>query len=267
MEPYDLTFLKLGGSLITDKDRPHTARLDVLTRLAHEIAEARRQRPDLLLILGHGSGSFGHIPARKFGTRQGVHNFEEWLGFAEVWKEARALNQIVVDAFTAAGLPVIAFPPSASVMARAGQPSSWDLAPMRAALHAGMIPLVNGDTIFDEQRGGTILSTEDLFIYLAHHLDPARILLAGRETGVWADYPACTRLIPAITPANFDSLVAQISGSSSVDVTGGMLEKVRTMLELARVLPGFAACIFSGLEPAQVQNALLGANLGTIIHQ
>ena len=65
-----------------------------------------------------------------------------------------------------------------------------------------MIPLVNGDTIFDDQRGGTILSTEDLFIYLARQLHPERILLAGLEEGVWADYPACTQLIGEITPRN-----------------------------------------------------------------
>src|SRR5512146_1620840 len=94
----ELVFLKLGGSLITDKDTPRAPRLDILARLAGEIAEARRQRPRMQIVLGHGSGSFGHVPARKYGTRQGVRTPEEWLGFAEVWKEARALNQIVVDA-------------------------------------------------------------------------------------------------------------------------------------------------------------------------
>ncbi len=266
MESNELIFLKLGGSLITDKDSPRTARPEILARLAEEIAAARRSRPDLMLVLGHGSGSFGHTPARKYGTRQGVRGAQEWLGFAEVWKEARALNQIVIEALVAAALPVIAIPPSAVVLARDGQPLRWDLAPLRAALDAGLVPLVNGDTIFDELRGGTILSTEDLFIYLAHHLRPARILLAGHEAGVWADYPARAHLIPTITPANFDSLAAQIGGSSSVDVTGGMLEKVRTMLELVNILPGFSASIFSGLQPGLVEDALKGLSPGTVIH-
>ncbi len=42
-----LVFLKLGGSLITVKDRPHTPRLDVLERLAQEIAGARAQNQNL----------------------------------------------------------------------------------------------------------------------------------------------------------------------------------------------------------------------------
>jgi isopentenyl phosphate kinase len=59
-----LVFLKLGGSLITDKNQAHTARLDVLERMAFEIAAARAQDQDLKIVLGHGSGSFGHyLPA------------------------------------------------------------------------------------------------------------------------------------------------------------------------------------------------------------
>ena len=36
----ELVFLKLGGSLITDKDLPYTPRLDKLTELAQEIKAA-----------------------------------------------------------------------------------------------------------------------------------------------------------------------------------------------------------------------------------
>ena len=260
-----LTLLKLGGSLITDKDRPHTPRPDVLARLADEIAAAREVETGLPLIIGHGSGSFGHIAARKHGTRQGVQSAADWVGFATVWKEARALNQIVLEELTNAGLPVIAFPPSASVMARAGEPVRWDLLPMQAALAAGLIPLINGDTIFDEQRGGTILSTEDLFIYLAHALRPRRILLAGLEAGVWSDFPACTRLIDTLTPASFPAAAAHISGSASVDVTGGMLEKVRIMLRLTEESPEMETLIFSGQQPGAVRSALLGERPGTLL--
>lgn len=267
MAAHNLTFLKLGGSLITDKNTAHTLRSGMLAQLAGEIAAALRIRPTLRLLLGHGSGSFGHTAARKHGTRQGVSSAEEWLGFAEVWKEARALNQKVVEALVDAGLPVIAFPPSASVIARDGKVLRWDLSAIQAALDAGLIPLVNGDTIFDDQRGGTILSTEDLFIYLARQLHPDRILLAGIEDCVWADYPACTQRVGEITPATFEHLAAQIGGSASVDVTGGMLEKVRAMLELAGDLPGFQAAIFSGMVPGNVQRALEGKTKGTLIYQ
>ena len=259
----DLCLLKLGGSLITDKNSPHTARPDVLARLAAEIHSALVQRPDLGLVIGHGSGSFGHVAAKKQDTRSGVSTPAAWQGFVEVWREARALNQIVIDAMSFAGLPVIAIPPSAAVLAREGQVASWDLRPLQAALAAGLIPVVNGDVIFDEVLGGTILSTEELFLHLARHLQPRRILLAGIEPGVWADYPICTRLVDRISPANFIQVAHLLRGSSAVDVTGGMLSKVRTMLELVEAQPGLEARIFSGLRSGAVAGALLGEPIGT----
>jgi isopentenyl phosphate kinase len=260
-----LQFLKLGGSLITDKARPHTVRPQVLARLAGEIASARQGDAGLKLILGHGSGSFGHVPARRYGTRQGVHTSQEWMGFVEVWREAIALNRLVMDALESAGLPAIPFAPSASVLAADGQVASWNLAPLQAALQLGLLPVVYGDVVFDTVRGGTILSTEDLFGYLARQLRPKRVLLAGLEPGVWADYPACTKLVETITPANLPQVAPGIGGSSVTDVTGGMASKVGQSLVLVQNVPGLEVQIFSGEKPGAVRRALAGEPVGTVI--
>jgi isopentenyl phosphate kinase len=261
-----LQFLKLGGSLITDKDRPHTPQLETLNRLAQEIYQARQLDPGLKLVLGHGSGSFGHTPAHRYGTRQGVSTLGEWQGFIEVWQEAAALNHLVMAALSQAGVPAIAFPPSASVTARSRQVESWDLSPLLAALQAGLLPVIYGDVVFDRQLGGTILSTEDLFSHLAGRLHPNRLLLATVEPGVWADYPACTRLVAEITPASLPGLTAVLSGSSSIDVTGGMASKVSAMLGLVEQNPGLEVLIFSGLEPGQLLRLLHGESAGTRLH-
>jgi len=261
----DLIFLKLGGSLITDKHTPHTALPGVLARLAQEIAAALAAQPRLRLLVGHGSGSFGHVAARQYGTRGGVRTPAEWQGFAAVWREARALNHIVIETLAGAGLPVIALPPSAGVLAADGQVASWDLAPLRAALAAGLLPVINGDTIFDTIRGGTILSTEELFLHLAHQLHPRRILLAGIERGVWEDFPTCTRLIETITPVSYAQIARSLGTSTAVDVTGGMLAKVRTMLHLAIAQPGLEIEIFSGQQPGLLTQALSSHRVGTTI--
>ncbi|HSV85995.1 MAG TPA: isopentenyl phosphate kinase [Levilinea sp.] len=260
-----LTLLKLGGSLITEKNKPMTCRPAVIARLAQEIKQALHRSPGLNLIIGHGSGSYGHVAARKYGTRAGVHDRHGWLGFARVWFDARALNQVVLEALVAAGLPVIAMPPSASAIARDGVVADWNLEPMRAALSAGLIPLVNGDTIFDRVRHGTILSTEDLFFHLAAQFDANRILLAGIEDGVWRDFPTCTQLIPEITPLNFPQVVTALSGSAGVDVTGGMADKVAQMINLVKSIPNLEALIFSGLQAGNVELALAGQCPGTRI--
>jgi isopentenyl phosphate kinase len=262
-----LVFLKVGGSLITDKQRPRAPRPEVLERLAGEIGRALKNRPQMRLVLGNGAGSFGHVTAKKYGTRQGVHSVQEWQGFAEIWHEAAALNTMVTDALQAAGLPAIALHPCAAVIAEDGKVLTWDLAPIRHALSAGLLPVIHGDVIFDTRRGGTILSTEDLFDYLAIHLRPDKILLAGLEQGVWADYPACTRLIHTITPTNIQGYLGALGGSNATDVTGGMASKVLQSLELVRAIPDLQILVFSGETPGAVEQALEGASVGTSIQR
>jgi len=260
-----LLFLKLGGSLITDKARPHTARLDTLTRLVDELASFKLANPDAQVLLGHGSGSFGHIPAQRHSTREGVRSEDEWTGFAEVWRQANALNRIVVDALGRGGLNAISFSPSGCVLARDGLVASWDLAPIQVALEAGLLPVVHGDVVFDSLLGGTILSTEDLFTHLALSLAPERILLAGLEPGVWADFPECTQLIPEITENNYHHITSALAGSANIDVTGGMASKVRQSLDLAREISGLEIIIFSGERPGEILKTLHGKTLGTVI--
>ncbi|HZW05256.1 MAG TPA: hypothetical protein VFF68_15090, partial [Anaerolineaceae bacterium] len=142
---------------------------------------------------------------------------------------------------------------------------SWDVTPIQAALDAGLIPLVNGDVAFDTRLGGTIVSTEDVFFFLAQKLKPQRILLSGIEPGVWADYPARQRVIEQIDAQSLAEITAQIGGSAATDVTGGMAEKVRVMVSLAQQVPGLEIVVFSGLEAGNVQAALLGEEMGTVL--
>lgn len=275
----ELVLLKLGGSLITDKTQPYTPRLDVLDDLALQVRTALHSRPDLRLIIGHGAGSFGHVPASEYRTRDGLppratpltHRERDetednyWKGFAEVWYQASALNWLVTEALHKAGVRVMSLSPASSVISSSGQVLVWEMTPLQMALSAGIVPLIHGDVVFDEVRGGTILSTEDLFSHLTRALNPDRILLAGLEEGVWADFPARTRKIERITPASFEEVSAGVGKAAGADVTGGMESKVKQMLELVQISPGLTVQIFSGAEAGSVARALSGETVGTLI--
>jgi isopentenyl phosphate kinase len=259
----NIIFLKLGGSLITDKDRPHTVRSDVLDRITAEIATALRANPELRLLIGHGSGSFGHIPAKKFKTREGVGSPQEWLGFTEVWREAITLNQLVMNALHKAKIPAIAFSPCAQVLAVDGRISDWDTVQIRSALIHGLVPVVYGDVVFDSLRGGTIISTEEQFEFLSSQFEPERILLAGIEPGVWSDFPQRTTFLPKITPASLLNIHESLADSASPDVTGGMRSKVQTMMKLIENGSCREILIFSGREPGLITQAVSGEVVGT----
>lgn len=257
-----LTFLKLGGSLLTDKQQPRSARGEVLRRLMDEVAAARVAVPELRLLLGHGSGSFGHVEGSKHGTRQGVSTAAQWQGLAEVQYAAGLLNRLVVDAAWAAGVPVLNLPPSASAHCVDGRLNSLALPPLLAALENGLVPLVFGDVALDEARGGTIVSTEDVFGFLAASLRPDRILLAGLEPGVLSRFPDGT-LVAEIAP---EAQLAAVGAARGYDVTGGMASKVAQMQALVRAVPGLEVSIFSGEAPGRLQAALMGTTIpGTVI--
>ena len=87
-------------------------------------------------------------------------------------------------------------------------------------------------------------------------LQPQSILLAGKEPGVWADYPHNTRIIPLITPSSFSAASTTIQSSASVDVTGGMAAKVQLMLQTVQSYPEITVSIFSGEEKGSISAAL-----------
>lgn len=260
-------FLKLGGSLLTDKTGVEALRVDVLSRLSAEIARARALRPDLKLVLGHGSGSFGHVAAARYGTRQGVTSEEAWRGFAIVSDAAARLNRAVVAALLDAGIPAVGLQPSASATCADGVIINLALdTPVRAALAAGIIPVIYGDVAFDSVRGGTIMSTEEVMMSLARTVTPAWLLLAGETAGV---YDAQGQVIPLIDPDNLSAVLPALGGSRGTDVTGGMSAKVKQMLDLISSYSELRVRLFSGLQEGQLEALLVNPSqsVGTLLQQ
>lgn len=260
----DLIFLKLGGSLLTDKTEKEALRPETLARLAQEIATARDDNQQFRLILGHGSGSFGHFAGKEHGTRDGVRGQAQWFGFAEVGDAAARLNRHVIAALLAAGVPAMGFPVSASAAVVNGRLVSMASEPITAALNAGLLPVVFGDVAFDTIRGGTIVSTEEIMDYLAGDFHPRYFLLAGEVEGV---FDLEGRVIPRITRATLPGVLPALGGSRGLDVTGGMVSKVQAMLNLIDAQPGLTVRLFSGLEAGLLYHLLHDPTLpvGTII--
>lgn len=269
LEGAHLVFIKLGGSLITDKRTPETARHDIVRQVAAEIAQALRHNPALRLVIGHGSGSFGHVFGQRYGTRAGVHTPEQWYGFAATGDAAARLNRIVVSALLAAGVPAWSIQPGAALRCRDGRIEAGLAETVALALGRGLVPVVYGDVALDSVRGGTIASTEEIFAPLVAHLHPQRLVLAGEVDGIYdADplrHPAAQR-IAAITPAMLPALAAALGGSHGVDVTGGMRAKVEESLAMVQAEPQLEIVICSGMQRGSLAAALAGERVGTLIH-
>jgi len=261
----ELVFLKLGGSVITDKETPFTAREDVVRQLAREVVQALQACPDLRLVIGHGSGSFGHMVAHRYRTHEGWRDANSWRGFAETAHAAAQLNRLVVGWLLDEGVAAVSFQPSAAALCHGGKLTYMALEPIERTLGAALTPVVYGDVALDGQQSFTIISTEQIFAYLAQRLRPRRIVLAGMVDGVYERDPmrdASARRIALITPAQWETVCTALGASHAVDVTGGMVSKVQIMVDLVNAQPELQVSIVSGVVAGRVHNALLGTPSG-----
>jgi isopentenyl phosphate kinase len=213
--------------------------------------------------VGHGSGSFGHFVAQRHGLLEGGP--PNWRGYAETGAAAARLNRLLTDIFLAEDVPVVSIQPSASAHCCDGDLVGMATEPIELMLRHGLVPLVYGDVALDEVRGCTIISTEQVFAYLTHHLEPGRIVLAGQVEGVFTADPlrdASAQLIPEISRQNFHQVEHMLAGSHGVDVTGGMLTKVRSMYALVQERPELKVQLISGQKPGLIKRALLEPDFG-----
>lgn len=256
-----LVYLKFGGALLTEKDAQEACRFDVLQRLVGELASwpgLARGR----LILCHGSGSFAHVAVRDTGFREHPDNP---VSLAQVAAAARRLDSHVVDALLRAGLPALPLPGSVIGICDNGKVVDARADLVGDALAVGLLPVVYGDAAPDRVLGGAIASTEPLIAALAGRLGASSILLATDVDGVYSADPNAANgeeavRLPVITPAGAGTALAGLRGTRRevTDVTGGMLTKVETMLDLVERHPGLQVRIFSGLRPGALLRALEG---------
>lgn len=256
-------FLKLGGSLITDKTVERSFRKNQMKRLAEEIAGAISHRPEMRLLVGHGSGSFGHFSAKRQNTIAGVTSSADWRGFAEVASVASELNMLVNQELRNAGIPAWRIQPSASARCDDGVLVEMATRSIDEALNHGLVPLVYGDVALDTQRGGTIISTETIFEYLVGQIPVDKIILLGEVTGV---LDKDGNVIAEITLNTFEQARTALGESRGTDVTGGMVAKVEDMLRIAQSTSDLEIRICDGRVPGLLQDILLnGARPGTVI--
>ncbi len=259
----DTVFIKWGGAVITNKASVREPNIAVIRQLGMEV---KSLLSDYNVLLGHGSGSFGHWAAKEYEHLKKA-NPREYA--AKVHAVAAELNQIVLSELVNLGIPAFQFPPSAIIFSNDDHPSRLCLGALTEVLRHGYLPVTYGDAVPDGKRGGTIFSTERVFFTLNPVLKPKRIILITSVDGVYTADPLIhpdAERIPEITPETFKDIREYIGGAQGVDVTGGMLTKVETMLALVQTSPWLDAVVITSAEEGHMTRAARGKKVGTVIH-
>lgn len=250
----NLTILKLGGSVITDKETPETVDNDALAAAVEAIAESaaiNHESNEANLLIVHGGGSFGHVHASEHGvsTTEGTR---DPAAVTAIHSAMKRLNGVVVDRLHAAGVAAVPVHPLSAVARDDDAAVSLPTAAVGGLRAEGFVPVLHGDVIAHAGEGVTVLSGDELVTGLAERLDAARVGLCSTVPGV---LDSEGDVIDSIT--DFESVAAALGDSDSTDVSGGMAGKVEELLALAR-----PARIFG---PDAVGAFLAGDAPGTLI--
>jgi isopentenyl phosphate kinase len=260
-----MILLKIGGGVITDKTVQYGLREEVLARLAQEIGQAWDKMGAAKLLIGNGAGSFAHYSAHTYRTAEGFVDDQSRLGMGWVRWDAVKLNQIVFEQLLSSNVPVFSFSPSSFMQVKNGKTQKIFMSSVEDLLANGMVPLVYGDVVVDQDKGSGIYSTEKVFDELSLHFAKTyevSVVHISAEEGVYKKGKAS--IYKTITQENFADVKEHLGGSNGVDVSGGMLHKVEECLALAQL--GIRSQIVSGMIPGRVRDVLLGKKVpGTTI--
>lgn len=224
-----LTVLKLGGSVITEKDRMMTPNLGTIEHLSQEIAQADIRK----LIIVHGGGSFGHPLAKQHNLKGGLQHECQILGVSKTHQAMLELNTLVVNSLIQHNIRAFSVCPSSFIVTKRGRILHPHYDAIQRLLKIGFTPVLFGDTVLDETTGFTILSGDQLVANLATALKAHRIIIGVDVNGLYKADPkkeSSALFLSHITRREIMTIMHNIEDAKTPDVTGGMLGKIIEMM-------------------------------------
>jgi len=211
--------VKLGGSVITVKDKPYTLAADRLERAARTLGSYYRSSEGTIqMIVVHGGGSYGHQAVHEARAKPVLDQVDA----ARIQLAMHELAGHVAKALIAEGVPASIYPGHSLCDGRGRRCS---MTPLIGAVHAGMVPQTYGDALYEE--GLSIISGDDLAVQAASALNADCLIFV---TGVPGVLDREGRTIPVVTSPDQVPPLA----TTSVDYTGGMTAKVRKAFSFLR---------------------------------
>lgn len=252
-----IIFIKLGGSLITEKDQAMKARANIIQTICTMLAEVIKERQDVQFVIGNGAGSFGHYQVIQYNLKEGITRPEQWYGYSVVQDAVAQLNRMVVEILLEKGVAVTTIQPSAIITADDGKPAHKNLQPLYSLIKNDVIPSLYGDIILDTKRGCTIFSTEKLFDIVIDDLQTkgAEVESVIHLTQVSGVLDSNHEVIPRITKESWPEVQKNISATEGYDITGGMKHKIETALEYAK--KGIKTYVLDGNKPELLRAVLI----------
>jgi len=234
-----MILIKLGGSIITNKEKPLSVRRKTINNLAKSLKKINEPT-----IIVHGGGSYGHYWSVKYNmhTKERKYDFR---GVAIVKNSMIELNKIILDSLLKNKLNPYCLPPTDFMSGN--KPISKKVKEIEKIAKSGLIPVTYGDALWYGQKKTYILSGDKVMTHLAKILRPRLCIFVLNEDGLYSDLKS-KKLIYELRDKRY------LISENKMDVTGGMTRKVEEASKISKM--GVSVFFVNGNKPERILKAV-----------
>jgi isopentenyl phosphate kinase len=246
-----MILIKLGGSIITNKQKPLSPRRKTIDNILKEIGKIKEP-----VIIVHGGGSYGHYWSVKYDmhTKPAKTNPK---GVAIVKNSMVELNKIILDSAVKNRINSYCLPPTDFMNGNIAIKSK--ILTINDISKSGLTPITFGDALWFGQKKSYILSGDVIMTTIGKILKPRLSLFVLDVDGVYSDLKT-KKLIH-----DFKKEKPEIKNNKR-DVTGGMTRKIAEASNMAKA--GLKIFFVNGNKPKRISDAVSGKRFeGTLFRK
>ncbi|MGH1566323.1 MAG: isopentenyl phosphate kinase [Nitrosopumilus sp.] len=234
-----MILIKLGGSIITNKEKPLSAKRKIIDNLVKNL-----KKIDESIIIVHGGGSYGHYWSVKYDMHTKEKKYD-LRGVAIVKNSMIELNKIVLDLLLKNKLNPYCLPPTDFMSGN--KPILKKVQEIKKIAETGLIPVTYGDVLWFGQKKTYILSGDKIMTHLAKILKPRLCIFALNEDGLYSDLKS-KKLIYELKSER------PLISDNKMDVTGGMTRKIEEASNISKI--GVNVFFVNGNKPERIVKAI-----------
>lgn len=246
-----MILIKLGGSIITNKQKPLSPRRKTIDNILKEIGKIKEP-----IIIVHGGGSYGHYWSVKYDMHTKPAKTSP-KGVAIVKNSMVELNKIILDSAVKNRINSYCLPPTDFMNGNKAIKSK--ILTINDISKSGLTPITFGDALWFGQKKSYILSGDVIMTTIGKILKPRLSLFVLDVDGVYSDLKT-KKLIH-----DFKKEKPEIK-NNKMDVTGGMTRKITEANNMAKV--GLKIFFVNGNKPKRITDAVSGKRFeGTLFRK
>jgi len=256
--------IKLGGSILTDKNTPYSMRNEVINSLISQISDNYQISNQPKIIIIHGAGSFGHPIANSYSIQKGLNQNipNQTLGLAKTHQSVKKLNTKIVDGFLSREIPVLSLTTSSVFFQENSVLKFTGFNQIASLLELGIIPILFGDILLHDSKNFSIISGDRVIYEICKSFSSSintkykinKIIFCFDKDGIIiSSSEKDSKIIQNIRSKDI-KLLSLKKFEDSIDVTGNIRGKLKEIKKICDL--GIPVQLINGQKPNLLTKAM-----------